>query len=151
MPDHLRKIGQHAPVAIDRLRGLLAGADAPEPDRHVLRITQHPFPGDVPELTARGLEVDVVCPASPVSDDEVNNSATGLRIYRIPIRHRRGSAIRYVLEFAAFLVAAFGIASVLGVRRRYAAVHVDNLPDLLVFAGAVPRLRGARLVFTCTS
>jgi glycosyltransferase involved in cell wall biosynthesis len=53
-----------------------------------------------------------------------------------------------LLEYAAFLVAAFGIASVLGVRRRCAAVQVDNLPDLLVFAGAVRRLRGARLVFT---
>ena len=151
LADELRR--QHV-IAIDRLREILAGADAPEPGRCVLRITQHPFPADsivrrdVLELTARGLEVDVVCPANPVGDDEVNNSATGLRVYRIPMRHRRGSAIRYVLEYAAFLVAAFGIASVLSVRRRYAAVQVDNLPDLLAFAGAVPRLRGARLVFT---
>jgi len=151
LADELRR--QHV-VALDRLRGLLAGAEGPEPCRRVLRITQHPFPADsivrrdVLELTARGIAVDVVCPVNPVRDDDVIDRATGLRVYRIPIRHRRGSAIRYVFEYAAFFVAAFGIATVLGVRRRYVVVQVDNLPDLLVFAGAVQRLRGARLVFT---
>ncbi|HSR26197.1 MAG TPA: glycosyltransferase, partial [Candidatus Eisenbacteria bacterium] len=122
--------------------------------RRVLRITQHPFPSDsivrrdVVELTARGFDVDVVCAAGAGRDDPAPAGAGRLRVYRIPIRHRRGSAIRYPLEYAAFFLAAFAAATALGLRRRYAAVQADNLPDLLVFAGTVPRLLGARLVLT---
>jgi glycosyltransferase involved in cell wall biosynthesis len=119
----------------------------------VLRITQHPFPADsivrrdVVELAGRGFEVDVVCAAGGREDPEAVGWA-GVRVHRLPIRHRRGSAIRYPLEYAAFFLAAFAVAGALGLRRRYAAVQVDNLPDLLVFAAAIPRLRGARVVFT---
>jgi glycosyltransferase involved in cell wall biosynthesis len=56
--------------------------------------------------------------------------------------------VRYGLEYGAFFAAAFGLAAWLGLRRRYDAVQVDNLPDSLVFAAAVPRLRGARVVLT---
>ena len=144
---------QHA-LALDRLRGLLTVPQRRERRQHVLRITQHPFPADsivrrdVMELTARGFEVDVVCAPSAGPDEPLHSGAVGPNVYRIPIRHRRGSAIRYPLEYAAFFLAAFTVAGMLGLRRRYAAVQVDNLPDLLVFAAAVPRLRGARLVFT---
>ena len=144
---------QHT-AAVDRLRGLLAAPQRREPRQRVLRITQHPFPADsivrrdVLELAARGFEVDVVCAPGPGGDEPVLSGAVRPRVYRIPIRHRRGSAMRYPLEYAAFFLAAFAVAGVLGLRRRYAAVQVDNLPDLLVFAGAIPRLRGARLVFT---
>ena len=144
---------QHA-LAVDRLRGLLDEPWGRERSRRVLRITQHPFPADsivrrdVLELTARGFEVDVVCAPGPGRDEPLDSGAARPNVYRIPIRHRRGSAIRYPFEYAAFFLATFAVTSVLGLRRRYAAVQVDNLPDLLVFAGAVPRLRGARLVFT---
>lgn len=143
---------QHA-AAVDRLVALLT-APTVEPRPRVLRITQHPFPADsivrrdVLELTARGVEVDVVCAAGHGRDEPLPPGPTCPHVYRVPIRHRRGGPLRYVLEYLAFFLAAFGAASVLGLRRRYAAVQVDNLPDLLVFAGTVPRLRGARLVFT---
>jgi len=117
----------------------------------VLRITQRPFPADsivrrdVVELTGLGVEVDVVCTAGPRRDEP---APAGVRVHRIPIRHRRGGVARYALEYAAFFLAALAVVSALGLRRRYAAVQADNLPDLLVFAAAVPRLRGARTVLT---
>lgn len=138
-------------VAMAALRERLAGpAQVPAPTR-VLRITQHPFPADsivrrdVLELAGRGFEVDVVCPSGPGG---AAPAVPGVRVHRIPIAHRRGSAIRYPFEYAAFFTAALALAAWLGLRRRYAAVQVDNLPDLLVFAAAVPRLRGARVVLT---
>ena len=143
---------QHA-VTVDRLIALLEGSTV-EPRPRVLRITQHPFPHDsivrrdVLELTARGVEVDVVCAIGPGREEPLPPGPTCPHVYRVPIRHRRGGLLRYVFEYLAFFLAALGVASVLGLRRRYAAVQVDNLPDLLVFAGTVPRLRGARLVFT---
>jgi glycosyltransferase involved in cell wall biosynthesis len=144
---------QHA-AALDRLRGLLDGASASEARPRVLRITQHPFPADsivrrdVLELVGAGVDVDVVCAGGAGRDDPLPPGPVSPRVYRVPIRHRRGSLLRYAFEYAAFFLAAFGIASWLGLRRRYSAVQVDNLPDALVFAGTVPRLRGARLVFT---
>jgi glycosyltransferase involved in cell wall biosynthesis len=139
-------------VALDRLRAALDDPPRARRDRaRVLRITQHPFPADsivrrdVMELAARGIDVDVVCAAGPDSEDAAGGS---VRAHRIPIRHRRGSAVRYLLEYAAFFLAALAVASRLGLRNRYAAVQADNLPDLLTFAAIVPRLRGARLVLT---
>ena len=46
--------------------------------------------------------------------------------------------IRYPIEYAAFHAAALAVVSWLGLRRRYAAVQVDNLPDFLVLAAQVP-------------
>ena len=158
LAERLRR--QHA-AALERLRELLAETlpptTQPSPTRGegeaVLRITQRPFPGDsivrrdVEELAGRGCRVDVICAAGGRHDPEAAGWE-GVRVHRVPVRHRRGSAIRYPFEYAAFFVAAFAVAGVLGLRHRYAAVQVDNLPDLLVFAAAVPRLRGARVVFT---
>ncbi|HYW27762.1 MAG TPA: glycosyltransferase [Terriglobales bacterium] len=144
---------QHA-VALDRLRALLDEASAGDSRPRVLRITQHPFPTDsivrrdVLELVAAGVDVDVVCAGGHGRDDPLPPGPLRPHVYRVPLRHRRGSLARYAFEYAAFFLAAFGVASWLGLRRRYAAVQVDNLPDVLVFAGTVPRLRGARLVFT---
>jgi len=151
LADDLRR--QHT-LALERLRALLAERGRAPARRRVLRITQHPFPADsivrrdVLELAGRGFEVDVVCAAGPRRDDVLPAGSGAIRVHRIPIRHRRGSTLRYPLEYAAFFLAATAVAGALGLRRRYAVVQVDNLPDLLVFAAAVPRLRGARLVLT---
>jgi glycosyltransferase involved in cell wall biosynthesis len=137
--------------ALARLRAALDGAPSAQAPTRVLRITRHEFPADsivrrdVLELAARGVHVDVVCGAGPGGDEPV---AGPVRVHRIPVPHRRGGAAGYVLEYAAFCLAALAVASWLGLRHRYAAVQADNLPDLLAFAGAVPRLRGARLVLT---
>jgi len=138
-------------AGMDRLRALLAStAEAGVPAR-ILRITLHPFPADsivrrdVLELARRGLHVDVVCAEGPAGGEP---APPGVQVHRIPIRHRRGNALRYPFEYGAFFLAALALASALGLRRRYAVVQVDNLPDPLVFAAIVPRLRGARVVLT---
>ncbi|HLH67858.1 MAG TPA: glycosyltransferase [Candidatus Dormibacteraeota bacterium] len=142
--------------ALERLGRLLADGDGTRLPARVLRITQHPYPQmptvarDVRELLERGYEVDLICAqggSSPQPSGASTGPQPGLRVYRIPIGHRRRPAIRYPLEYAAFFLAALGLAGVLGLRRRYAVVQVDNLPDLLAFAAAVPRWRGARVVF----
>ena len=124
-----------------------------EPAGRVLRITQHPFPEmpvmkrDISELLASGYEVDLICCAGWTGKDRLARHEPGLRVYRVPIKHQRRPLIRYPFEYAGFFLAALALATVLGIRRRYAAVQVDNLPDSLVFSALVPRLLGARLVF----
>lgn len=150
--------------ALAELRSLLhraqgAGADAAwRRDRSdhragaVLIVTQHSFAEEnilrrnVFELLDRGFDVDVVCSAG-IDGAPPTDRRPGLRIHRVPIRHRRRPVIRYPLEYAAFFLAALAQVSRLALRRRYRAVQVDNLPDFLVFVTLVPRLRGARVVF----
>jgi glycosyltransferase involved in cell wall biosynthesis len=132
-------------AALDRLRAMLA----PPPAR-VLRITQHAFPGmpvvrrDVLELLERGYEVDLICLRHQPHEGEPPVHPR-LHVHRVPIRHRR-RLIRYPFEYSAFFAWALAVASWLGLRHRYAAVQVDNLPDHLVWTALVPRWRGARCV-----
>src|SRR5206468_10680741 len=70
----------------------------------------------------------------------------GVRLFRIPLAHRRRPAARYVVEYISFFLAALVVASLLAARRRYDLVQVDTLPDFLVFSAAVARMRGARVV-----
>ena len=126
-------------------------ADSPSTGA-VLMVSQHPFPEhivfrrNVLELLEDGFEIDVVCLSG---SEPLNGLATHPRLRLRPVRvqHRRGRAIRYLFEYAAFFLSSLCLVSALSLRRRYDAVQVDNLPDLLVFTTIVPRLRGVRVVF----
>jgi hypothetical protein len=119
----------------------------------VLRVTQRSFGDplvgrDVTELLEQGFEVDVVCTLGrPGQDTRGIGPRPGLRVYRVPVHHRRRPLLRYPLQYVVFFAAALALVGWLGLRRRYAAVQVDNPPDLLVCAAQLPRWRGARLVF----
>jgi len=67
----------------------------------------------------------------------------GVRVYRIPLRQRQGSALRYVVEYVAFFLSATLFLSFMHVRYRYDIIHIHNMPDLLVFSALVPKLLGA--------
>ena len=137
--------------AMDAARVALE-ASAP-PAGRVLVLTQHSLKRhaivgrNVDELLRRGFDVDVICtegPAGPAGDRTGGRGR--LRVFVLSIPHRRGRLAGYVLEYASFFVGALALASALGLRARYALVQADNLPDSLVFAAVVPRLRRARIV-----
>lgn len=148
-----RELRRQREAAMAELRKMLDARSRAGAPQRVLRLTQHPFPThtivarDVFELLRQGFEIDLVCSAAPAGHRETGVVRPGLRVHRVPIRHRRRPGIRYPLEYAVFFIAALGLVSGLGLRRHYAAVQVDNLPDFLVFAATVPRWRGARVVF----
>jgi glycosyltransferase involved in cell wall biosynthesis len=118
----------------------------------VLMVTQHSPAEHVQvqrnllELAGRGFDVDVVCSAD-TAGQKLDDLPSAIRIYEVPIRHRRKPAIRYPFEYSAFFLAAFAMVSALALRRRYDVVQVDNLPDHLAFVTPVARWRGARVVF----
>jgi glycosyltransferase involved in cell wall biosynthesis len=113
-------------------------------------IREHYVPQDsrvareVAALAASGHEVDVVC----LRDDHQPRveRRPGVTIWRVPLRHTRGGALRYLAEYGGFFVLASGLVTLLHLRRRYRLVQVNSLPDALVFAAAVPRLLGARVL-----
>jgi glycosyltransferase involved in cell wall biosynthesis len=114
-------------------------------------IREHYVPQDsrvareVDALAAQGHQVDVICLRG--ADQPRVQRSGAVTVWRLPLRHSSGRrALRYLFEYAAFFVMAAGLVSVLHLRRRYRLIQVNSLPDALVFAAALPRLSGARVL-----
>jgi glycosyltransferase involved in cell wall biosynthesis len=71
----------------------------------------------------------------------------GVRVFRAAQRRYRGhSRLRYLLAYLAFAARCAARSTALLATQRYAAVHVNNMPDPLVFSVIVPKLLGARII-----
>lgn len=96
-------------------------------------------------LIDHGYEVDVIClrgQGEPAVDEDY-----GVRIYRLPVKRRRGGSPKVQLfEYLSFFALAFARLTALHRRRRYSVVQVHNVPDFLIFTALVPKLTGARLI-----
>ena len=99
---------------------------------------------EVDALLRDGHEVDIICARMP--GQRAVEHVGRVTVHRLPIARKRGGLRRYVFEFVAFQAAATVHAALLHLRRRYAVVQVNSLPDWLVFAAIVPRLLGARVL-----
>jgi glycosyltransferase involved in cell wall biosynthesis len=96
-------------------------------------------------LVRRGHEVEVICLRG--SGEPKRATIDGVRLHRVPIRRQRGMGLRSQgLEYLSFLGYAAALVAVLHERRPFDVVQAHNVPDFLVFAGALPKLRGARLM-----
>jgi glycosyltransferase involved in cell wall biosynthesis len=136
--------------ALQELGSRLAAAASARPER-VLVVSGYPFPDhvilrNVRSLLAAGAEVDVLCPWISNLVGLGKEGLPGLRVYRLPVHHRRSHPLWYVFEYCSILLLALPLVSVLGALRRYRSVDVYNQPDLAVFTALVPKLRGARVV-----
>ncbi len=94
-------------------------------------------------LAEAGWEVDVIClhEDGKPRRDSVNN----VRILRLPLARRRGSVVRYLFEYVAFFAMTAGVL-VTRLTKRYQVIHVNNMPDFLVFAAILPKLFGAKIL-----
>ncbi len=95
-------------------------------------------------LTAAGYEVDVICLRD--KGERARETVNRVRVHRLPLMHKRTSALRYVFEYAAFFAMASWLLTWLHIRRRYSIVEAYNVPDAIVFVALIPRLLGARVV-----
>ncbi len=114
-------------------------------------VRQHYVPRDsrvaraVHALVARGFDVDVLCLRAP--GEPVRERHGRVRIHRLPLRHHpEAGTLGYVAEYTAFLVAATVLVALAHGVRRYRVVQIHSVPDVLVLAGFVPRLLGARVL-----
>lgn len=71
----------------------------------------------------------------------------GVRVFHLNQRKYRGSGLlNYLLTYFFFFLRCFFKATVLHFRRRYRVVHVNNMPDFMVFCALIPKLMGARVL-----
>jgi len=96
-------------------------------------------------LAGRGDSVDFIClkeaeSCSPGDYGEV-------RLYPLSAgRYQGESTVSYLVKYASFFIQSFVLVSWLFFRKRYDIVQVHTMPDFLVFAAAVPKLFGAKII-----
>jgi len=70
----------------------------------------------------------------------------GHSLYRLSGKYRGANPFLYVYSYLKFFLLAFLSLNQLDLRKKYTAVHVHNMPNFLVFAAVLQRLRGKRVV-----
>lgn len=96
-------------------------------------------------LTKRGDSVDVIAlRAEGQPSFEVLN---GVNVYRVQTRTvNEKSRFSYLTRILRFMVVAAIALTRKHLSEPYAVIHVHSVPDFLVFAALVPKLRGARVI-----
>lgn len=96
-------------------------------------------------LSGRGDEVTVFALRRP--DTPAEEVVRGVRVVRLDLpRYRGGQALAYAWSYTAFLGLAAWHLTREHQRARLDVVHVHTMPDFMVFAAALPRLTGARVI-----
>jgi glycosyltransferase involved in cell wall biosynthesis len=103
-----------------------------------------PVKREAEALAEAGFDVEVLCMrnAERPRRTVVNNVA----IISLRASLNRSSRARYAFDYLWFFLLAAVTLTVRHLRRRYAVIQVNTMPDFLVFAAAVPKLLGARVI-----
>lgn len=96
-------------------------------------------------LVEAGMDVEVIC-LRQTESEPVREVIDGVRVRRLPMRRRRDNKVTYLLQYGTFIALSTSILAHRSLSRRYDLVHVHNMPDVLVFSGLVPKLRGAQII-----
>ncbi len=96
-------------------------------------------------LVEAGYAVDVLS-LRMAKDRSKSLVLNGVNVYTIPLEKNRAEKLQYLLEYLLFFWWAFFTLTRFSLYRRYRVVHVNTLPDFLIFAAWVPKLMGAKLV-----
>jgi glycosyltransferase involved in cell wall biosynthesis len=95
-------------------------------------------------LADAGFDVEVMCMRDP--DRPRRCVVNGVTVISLPVRWRRSGKARYAVDYGLFFVLAAWALALRHIRRPYAVVQVNSMPDFLVFAAIVPKLLGSRVV-----
>ena len=92
-----------------------------------------------------GFDVDFLALRRPGAQAlEVIRSVNVFRLKQA--KYRGGGYLRYLIEYTEFFLRCLAKTTTLFFRRRYKVIHINNMPDFLVFTTIIPRLFGARVI-----
>lgn len=95
-------------------------------------------------LRDEGFHVEVICMRG--ADGPACEVVNGVEVTYLPVSLHSSSKARYLLDYSRFFLRVSAILARRHLRRRYAVVQVNTMPDALVFAALVPKLLGARVI-----
>lgn len=94
---------------------------------------------------AGGFEVDFL--ALRKNGTPPTDVVRGVRVIRLnQEKYRGGGYLRYLCEYMKFFLRCFVKTTSLFFKRRYRVIHVNNMPDFLVFSSIIPKLCGAKVI-----
>jgi glycosyltransferase involved in cell wall biosynthesis len=96
-------------------------------------------------LVQEGVHTEIICLRQDEAEPK-REVVHGVRVFRVPMKRRRGGKFSYAWQYASFIAISAFILAVRRLRRRYDLVHVHNMPDVLVLSALIPKLLGARVV-----
>jgi len=96
-------------------------------------------------LAERGDMIDFICLREKKGNPfEVFN---GVSLHRLPQGRYRGSGVfAYVMGYFLFFIRSFLKLNSLYFRQKYDLVHINTMPDFLVFVALIPKIFGAKVV-----
>lgn len=95
-------------------------------------------------LLEAGHSVDVLCLRK--LGQAASESDNKLKVFRIPLTHKRASIFRYITEYLLSFIMISVLISYLYTRKRYDCIQVSTMPDFLVFTTLLPKLLGAKVL-----
>lgn len=96
-------------------------------------------------LESHGHQVDVVA-LKFANEASVKARPSGGTTFHLMSKYQGNSKLMYILSyFRFFLKAALFLAS-RSIPKRYEVIHVHNMPNALVFAAAIPKLLGTKVM-----
>ncbi|MBV9451224.1 MAG: glycosyltransferase family 4 protein [Streptosporangiaceae bacterium] len=95
-------------------------------------------------LVSAGFDVEVMCMRDRGRPRRL--VVNGVTVTSLPVSQRKGSKARYAFTYGCFFALAAGTLTIRHLRRPYAAVQANSMPDFLVFAALVPKLLGGRVI-----
>lgn len=82
--------------------------------------------------------------------EEENNRQqlqNGVNIFIVnQFKYRGASLIRYLLSYLTFIIKCSILVTRLYIKKRYCMIHINNMPDCLVFCAIIPKLFGAKII-----
>jgi glycosyltransferase involved in cell wall biosynthesis len=130
-----------------------------KPSVRVCAITCDCYPDDplvrrtAEAAVSAGYDYHVVC--SMRVGQSKRELCNGVHVHRIAIPRLDGTPVgrisgmplgATIVLWSAFVLLAFAKVTRLDAKLKFNIVHAHNLPDFIVFAGTVPKLRGARII-----
>jgi glycosyltransferase involved in cell wall biosynthesis len=95
-------------------------------------------------LEEAGFEVDIICLREA---DEPKNERIGLvTVHRIMKSVNKESILSYMWLSVVFTLLAIFKIQTLSMKRNYSLIQIHNMPDYLVFSGALQKLMGKKLI-----
>ena len=95
-------------------------------------------------LVREGYDVSVICLRD--KGEAPFELIEGVRIHRMPIGHKRGKIMRYLIEYEVFFVLASLKLLGLHFKKAFQFIQINTMPDYLVFVALIPKLFGTKVI-----